>query len=630
MTNKIVNYRPDSYLSFFIKRHFAGVIFIFLVVFTAFPLVVLTTKANYQNLSSTYIYFDICAFVLLLCAFIYPLGFFNFLNRKSTGDIYFSLPIKKQKLFFYNYLLGLFNTILPVSVAVFLGLWALDIKGSPYFWINLLIYGKILFFYFVIYNFNVLVIQKCNNLLDGFIASIIMINLPVSMYYSVIVFLETTLLGFPYYSNHNLITILSPIFSLFNSWRSTTSLWLYLIDSLLLIILPILASIAFYSRKPEQSAGASISHLIYPLINYVSVFIVFMLSLVIAAEISLSIITKYIFAIFCALLTTLFIRVLKSRGFKSFTKSLKIFIPYILTIVLIVATCEISGGYGYVQFLPETSSVTSLEVSENFFIQLFNDPINRNNQTVETSDYLIINKFIELQESLIRKSHMTTKYNLILNLTYQRVIFNYKRRYRVPTNLLTYDFYYSIIEQELWLPNYQRLFYEKNDWILLSIDDALKTSGFKIFNDTNKTTQLIEAIKSDILNLNAISLYQKEGLPLCNLHFYDLTYQNDFYVPIYSDFKETCLLLENFSYTIPAINLDLVTSVSIGELNDRPYYFTLYNQNLKELINIQDLEPKQWNYYFSNMTPFLLSDSKYRVVIITLVDDSQLIFATTK
>jgi len=625
--------RPDKlwrYFKFRLRSFLSRMIFIFLFCFLVFPLVVLATYNNYNSLESTYDYFYAIAAVLLVLGFVFPIGFFFFTNAKNSSDFYFALPIKRQDLFIHNYLIGIIVPLLPVTLAVASGLFTLHLYGSPFLGENLLMYGKIVLFYLTINNLVTLIIQKCNNRFDSFLASLILINLPLSLYYAIVVFLENTLLGFPPYENFYLLAFISPLFSIFYTWLSATPLYIFVIYLLALLLVPILASVLFYSRKPEKSADASTSRMIYPLMSYVFTFNVFLLSYLTTSNLNFRPWFTYLFAIILALLVFLSIRMLATRGFKNLFRPLKIFVVYILAIIIALTTIRLSGGFGYEAFVPEPETVLYIEVREDFLASIFKDDPGH-------PDYLIIkqqkviSEFTQLQTQLInyRLNPQHSQFTLYLN--YQRAVFNYKRRYGVSEAFLPYSFYYEILDNKIWLASYQPLLNQRTekDWLLVSIDDSLHSGGRKIVGSQEKTAKLLSALETDLYRLDTAAIYQNSGLPVCYLSFSSGNLALDYSVAIFPSFINTLELLAAYEYEIPQVNSQLIAKMSISApLYHIPYFNTDSLQ--RQRIDLIDVAFEQWSEYLAFITPLYISEQPYSVIVITLIDNSSQVFAYTK
>lgn len=618
-----------KFINFQFDRYFNTAIFIFLIGITTFPLIVLTSYGNYQELSATYIYFTVIAAILLVAAFVLPIALFNFSNAKSSSDVYFSLPIKRQDIFLQNYFLGLVITLVPIILSTICGILALALKGSPYYLTNLMMFVRIIFVYLVLYNLVILVIQKCNNLIDSFIASFIIVNIPIVLYYAIIVFLENTVLGFPYYSNYNLITLISPIYSIFMIWQVPPFTLYYPIYWLLLIILPILASMFFYLKKPEQSADASTSILIYPFIKYVCTFAIFIMCIVISYRYNFGPIGIYVFALGTSLLTYLLIQILSTRGFKPFYRSILRFAIFSIITISIVLSCQWTGMYGFAYYLPNPINVLSVDINKQFFIQAFEDVnyISLDNQPIITEDPLIIQEMIKLHQLIISNPQDTVT-NTTLNINYHQGLFSHKRRFTLDNGSIPYIFYQTILQKKLWLPNYQ-YFYENPsiDWQVTQIADPLNTNHQLLNISLASSNQLTQALTNDLNNLSAMDIYQTNQPVSCFISLIQTTNNQNYTIPIYSTFKEVLNFLAQSDIAIPKIiNTNIKEMTIIAETS---YYFFnahLFNEIYLAFSQRLTIPTSQWPNVINNLTYTSFSDQRKKIVLIQYTNDSYATF----
>ena len=73
---------------------------------------------TYYPDGNPFILFTIVAMIL---STIFPMAEFSFKMKKTSVDLYYSLPIKKHKLYLCKYLIGLLEVIIPISISYIIG-----------------------------------------------------------------------------------------------------------------------------------------------------------------------------------------------------------------------------------------------------------------------------------------------------------------------------------------------------------------------------------------------------------------------------------------------------------------------------------------------------------------------------
>ena len=106
---------------------------------------------------------------LIALCFIVPILTYSFKMNKRSVDAYYSLPIKKEKLYFVKTLVGLFLTLTPFTVAYWSGFFVLLCReGNPYSmgWYVPAYFGLLILGFFL-YGFNSFLFTRANKVGDG-------------------------------------------------------------------------------------------------------------------------------------------------------------------------------------------------------------------------------------------------------------------------------------------------------------------------------------------------------------------------------------------------------------------------------------------------------------------------------
>lgn len=205
--------------------------------------------------------------VLFLFAIIMGIASFTYLHNRKQVDFYHSLPIKRSKLFFNNYILGILN-IIPsyiITVLIFiLVCFSLGISGSLYFVFILKSVISNIIFYLAVYSIFTLSTILTGNKIISFLLGAFFLNLSIILFGIIIlVFEELLLVTFTTDIIANKAYIASPIFAMslmlddgflptnaFYEYSFTKILISYLVFS---IILAFICYKLFSIRKSEKS-----------------------------------------------------------------------------------------------------------------------------------------------------------------------------------------------------------------------------------------------------------------------------------------------------------------------------------------------------------------------------------------
>ena len=111
-----------------------------------------------------------------ILATIIPFVEFSFKMKKVNIDQYYSLPIKREKLYLTNFIFGYIEIIIPVTVSYICGLLSLFNKPSMFENIYFLpYYFVLLFITLLVYSIITFIYTRNNSFIDGFVNVIFII-----------------------------------------------------------------------------------------------------------------------------------------------------------------------------------------------------------------------------------------------------------------------------------------------------------------------------------------------------------------------------------------------------------------------------------------------------------------------
>ena len=148
----------------------------------ALPYMVMTSSmrmvweytGEYDGIKERIIYSPNLSFVLvigMLLTFITPVMVYSFKMKKRSVDCYYALPLKKEKLYLAETMVGLCLTLIPFTVAYWGGFFALWIRpDNPYHMIWYLpAYFTFLAFLIFLYGWNAFAFTRANSVGDGIV-----------------------------------------------------------------------------------------------------------------------------------------------------------------------------------------------------------------------------------------------------------------------------------------------------------------------------------------------------------------------------------------------------------------------------------------------------------------------------
>jgi ABC-type transport system involved in multi-copper enzyme maturation permease subunit len=211
-----------TYLNYIIHKKWLQTI-----VMTMIPtliMVLILTSSNYTRFSAQLrAPRDLLVSILFIMIVMIVIVIFRFSSLRNTKevDLYYALPISKQRLFLAHYLYGLLQAIFVWTILYFFSLLTVVLKtngGYQESWL-ILIYFIVLFYLVILYSITVFVFLRANTIFDG-IAFIILFNV---LFLFIPLFFSTTILDTEPMLNHPLF--LNPFYSVteISGWMTELS-----------------------------------------------------------------------------------------------------------------------------------------------------------------------------------------------------------------------------------------------------------------------------------------------------------------------------------------------------------------------------------------------------------------------
>ena len=193
---------------------------------------------------------------------------FSFLFSKKKTDLYHSLPVKRETLFFSRYLSGVLIFAVIMLVSSLLNITAMGIKGfsDGQIWMtagSTFLYALLYFLLF--YNLSIAAVMLTGNFWISLAAiGVLFFYIPAVIeimqgYFSN--YMATYYICYGELSTPSiLLTFISPVYSLFSKMgENFTNVWLRVLVTILSAVLLLAADIWLYKKRPSESSGHALS-----------------------------------------------------------------------------------------------------------------------------------------------------------------------------------------------------------------------------------------------------------------------------------------------------------------------------------------------------------------------------------
>lgn len=378
-----MNNEIRKYVDYYLRRNKKLLIFIYAVLFVVMPFFVLN-QGSYADINTARATILVVYFIGGgVLAFLVPLLNYRFMYEKRSCDLYFSLPIKKGKLFDIQFLLGLIVIFGPLLSNVVLTLLIMIMKSMPVvelFLLLLVILSGLSFFIIVQYTIFVFFLQKCNNRLDAIFINMSYLVLPGIFVGALMIFygnqVSTLLVShegmttsfFQFFSQDiislisvpytALVYILEVLNDLFQGGRNTFpffSWWMIPYWTMMMGVCYYFGRKSFIERREEYAENRSTSRFTYP---FVIIAITGLLLLMV--DVSFSILIIIIFMIYMGMLF------FANRTIKLSVKNLLIFCLLYTCVLCSSSIFKATKGFGVVREVIDISEVASVGMGYYF------------------------------------------------------------------------------------------------------------------------------------------------------------------------------------------------------------------------------------------------------------------------
>jgi len=330
--------------------------------------------------------------IFIITAIVSALTFFYFIHSKKHVDFYFSLPIKRGKLFLTNYVAGILGVLIPYLVALLLTLAVIGFNGMwsyiswDIFWIGIACH---VIFFICLYTVTVLADILTGHPVIGGLLAVVFLGigpLVVSLYLGLMNTFYPT-----FYSSLFRTSAIFAQSSPLAKYISLGSIPLHAYQLWLVILFTALIFFAAYRlfliRRTEAAGKAVAFALAKPLVEYPLVFIATLgLGLVFYESVGGQNYFWLIFGSACgALISSRIAEIIYRfdfKGIKANFKGLLIF-AVCYAVFLCIPTFDLTG---YNDYLPEAEDVAEVRLSMRG-VNSFNNEIVYSQYNLDGSDY---------------------------------------------------------------------------------------------------------------------------------------------------------------------------------------------------------------------------------------------------
>lgn len=377
-----------NYIIYYIKSNKRLLCLITLIFFVATPLVAIITEIgdistnSFLNQSLHSVFSSVtassCA-VGFIIAFIMPIYQSHYIFNRRSCDLYFSLPMKRGKLFDVQYFTGLAMMMFPYIANAILAIVIIALKEVNNLTKIIQLFLMLALFMIILYTFINFLTQKCNNLLDAIFVAGAYIVIPMVFVVTTNTFLvaqsekifvstygesmfNTSVIGNLLSLPHLLVEYIDNVIALSNDNYSeyyNVFSWGYVV---LWVIIGILCYYfgkkTFLARKEEQAEQRTTSILTFP-------FIIGSLTIGLILT-QISNFTNNLFPIILIFLIYLGMVFFSQRNIKVNKKIIGFYLSICLITLGFSAVYQNTKGFGMVHEVPSISSIKDINLHVRF------------------------------------------------------------------------------------------------------------------------------------------------------------------------------------------------------------------------------------------------------------------------
>lgn len=588
------------------------------------------------------------AFIFVVLAVIVAMSGFSYLYSKKKVDMYHSLPVRREVLFFVKILNGILIVILPYIVCSFIASLLVLVNMGDAGIIVTTFFSVAEWILLFIFNYTIVIfaIMLTGNMLIGILACGFL-NFYAPAFSQLISGYESTFFDTYYevgFIAEKVLLKLSGIMVIFGVFdgRLREKMLIAVVGSIVLLVINLL----LYKKRASESAGKSISFNIIKLpIKFMIVIFMSMLMYLFGYEMMSNSIAWGVFgAVSAGIITHCIMEIIYNQDFKKiFAKKLQMLICIVIS--LFVAAVFQFDIFGYDRYIPKVSDISSAAVVSDFLesnaSQYFNEMGFHNETRYDSITSIEYASDNDIESMLMREMNIKDKEAVVAlaklgvaNLSSEwradsiseRVLISYKlksgkkvqRVYNIDFDAAIKELS-SIYDDEGYKTGMYPILSEdlKN---IVSVDfNGIRDNDKHLTSENGDLAKLTEVYKKELMSLKYDT--KVKSYPFASIRFNDADAQkildaaykdrgnySDYssdskysdlmddvgYYPVYPEFKETVAMLKAMGVDVKEkMSVEDIDRIEVSEFKPEQIetYYDSYNETgTKVFTDAKDIE----------------------------------------
>ena len=588
------------------------------------------------------------AFIFVVLAVIVAMSGFSYLYSKKKVDMYHSLPVRREVLFFVKILNGILIVILPYIVCSFIASLLVLVNMGDAGIIVTTFFSVAEWILLFIFNYTIVIfaIMLTGNMLIGILACGFL-NFYAPAFSQLISGYESTFFDTYYevgFIAEKVLLKLSGIMVIFGVFdgRLREKMLIAVVGSIVLLVINLL----LYKKRASESAGKSISFNIIKLpIKFMIVIFMSMLMYLFGYEMMSNSIAWGVFgAVSAGIITHCIMEIIYNQDFKKiFAKKLQMLICIVIS--LFVAAVFQFDIFGYDRYIPKVSDISSAAVVSDFLesnaSQYFNEMGFHNETRYDSITSIEYASDNDIESMLMREMNIKDKEAVVAlaklgvaNLSSEwradsiseRVLISYKlksgkkvqRVYNIDFDAAIKELS-SIYDDEGYKTGMYPILSEDSKNIVSVDFNGIRDNDKHLTSENGDLAKLTEVYKKELMSLKYDT--KVKSYPFASIRFNDADAQkildaaykdrgnySDYssdskysdlmddvgYYPVYPEFKETVAMLKAMGVDVKEkMSVEDIDRIEVSEFKPEQIetYYDSYNETgTKVFTDAKDIE----------------------------------------
>lgn len=588
------------------------------------------------------------AFIFVVLAVIVAMSGFSYLYSKKKVDMYHSLPVRREVLFFVKILNGILIVILPYIVCSFIASLLVLVNMGDASIIVTTFFSVAEWILLFIFNYTIVIfaIMLTGNMLVGILACGFL-NFYAPAFSQLISGYESTFFDTYYrvgFIAEKVLLKLSGIMVIFGVFdgRLREKMLIAVVGSIVLLVINLL----LYKKRASESAGKSISFNIIKLpIKFMIVIFMSMLMYLFGYEMMSNSIAWGVFgAVSAGIITHCIMEIIYNQDFKKiFAKKLQMLICIVIS--LFVAAVFQFDIFGYDRYIPKVSDISSAAVVSDFLesnaSQYFNEMGFHNETRYDSITNIEYASDNDIESMLMREMNIKDKEAVVAlaklgvaNLSSEwradsiseRVLISYKlksgkkvqRVYNIDFDAAIKELS-SIYDDEGYKTGMYPILSEDSKNIVSVDFNGIRDNDKHLTSENGDLAKLTEVYKKELMSLKYDT--KVKSYPFASIRFNDADAQkildaaykdrgnySDYssdskysdlmddvgYYPVYPEFKETVAMLKAMGVDVKEkMSVEDIDRIEVSEFKPEQIetYYDSYNETgTKVFTDAKDIE----------------------------------------